>query len=231
MISSSAARVLSILLVAVAVGVTSELQLLVGFNLLLGGILLAAGNFGALRRWLVAILPIVILLIGARIAAQSGSGVAVLGSTGRTLARLSAFFMLFSVTAPLFLGEHAVTTFSSIGVRGEGLVLTLSAVATIPLMQRTSVRIIEARYAAGLSPNRGRIASARQLIRVLSPLFTQALRLAVARSDLWEQRQLLKRLERNGATISTIERASGLDIAGLLASGMCMIAVAIHELR
>jgi hypothetical protein len=114
----------------------------------------------------------------------------------------------------MFLGDDSLDRFVQLGLRGEHLIIAISATSTLPLMQTTAVQIIDARFAAGLVRSRSLFSTATQLPYILRPLLTQALRLAIARSDTWHQRNMKQRLESN---LSTVRTQHNLKLAELVA--------------
>ena len=160
-------------------------------------LLIASGEASALQRFLIAILPIAMMLF------LIDTFLKHLGPSHSDntpmfiVLRLSALMLTFSYATLYFLREDSAERLVALGLRGNWLVITLSAISTLPLMRLISKQIIDARYAAGMIKSRSIASTIFQLPYIMRPLFTQALRLAVARSDNWHQRDLMGRFELN----------------------------------
>ena len=124
--------------------------------------------------------------------------------------------LTFSYMATMFLGYDSLDRFVQLGLRGEHLVIAISATSTLPLMQTTAVQIIDARFAAGLVRSRSIFSTATQLPYILRPLLTQALRLAIARSDTWHQRGMMQRLESNLSPVRMEHRLHPVELVAIL---------------
>jgi len=80
------------------------------------------------------------------------------------------------------------------GVKGEGMVVALGVFAVGPELVLRAEQIITARKARGLA-GRGVAAKLRELTRMIRPLFVWSIRSAVHRSEAWQQRALLLKVD------------------------------------
>lgn len=80
------------------------------------------------------------------------------------------------------------------GIRGEGMVVALGVIATGPELSMRAEQIVMARRARGLLGG-GRWNRIKETPRLLRPLFVWSIRSAVHRSEAWEQRSLLLRVQ------------------------------------
>jgi len=176
---------------------------------------LATKQFAVLRRCSFPIGSIIIMFLGIQLMSR-----AVFNTHFQipwlTILCLSTLMLTFVYTVSYFTGRHGVERLLNLGLRGDALIITLSAMSTLPLMQSSARRITEARFAAGFVGRRSIFATAAQLPYVLAPLFTQALRLAIKRSDAWQQRELAHRLEKNLPLIYTASPVQLSDLPMLL---------------
>jgi energy-coupling factor transporter transmembrane protein EcfT len=74
-----------------------------------------------------------------------------------------------------------------IGIRGDLLIIIVSAFALIPEFSQRANKIITARYSRGLIKNRNLLTRLKQVPYVIRPLLTGALRTALSRMELWDQ--------------------------------------------
>ena len=81
------------------------------------------------------------------------------------------------------------------GLRGELLMLLTAALALWPEFASRTEQIVAARCARGLMPDRRLLTRLRQIPFILRTLLTAAMGNAMARMDLWQQQNLLRRLE------------------------------------
>ena len=116
-----------------------------------------------------------------------------------------------------------------LGLRNEHLVIAISATSTLPLMQATAAQIVEARFAAGLVRSRSFFSTATQLPHILRPLLTQALRLAIARSDAWQQRRLMQRLQTNLDSFDTQNSFQPAEFVALFLPSAWIILILVRE--
>jgi energy-coupling factor transport system permease protein len=80
------------------------------------------------------------------------------------------------------------------GVRGEGMVVALGVFAVGPELALRAEQVLTARRARGLSQG-GIWAKLREIPRLLRPLFVWSIRSAVHRSEAWEERALLLKVD------------------------------------
>jgi energy-coupling factor transporter transmembrane protein EcfT len=81
------------------------------------------------------------------------------------------------------------------GLRGESLAVAAGSLILWPEFRNRSDQILSARYARGLIRSRRLAVRFTQLPHLLLPLFSWALRSAIQRSEAWEQRGLIRRLQ------------------------------------
>lgn len=108
------------------------------------------------------------------------------------LAMLGGIIQLGLSTIP---AERMPYTLSKCGIKGEGLIITLGALAVLPEIGHRADQVLTARFALGYVQNRTLIARARQLPYMLRPLFAWALRSAILRAENWRQRHIFSRIE------------------------------------
>lgn len=215
MITKSLVRVVSGFLLVCGALLVRQWQLLVPALVGLIIYFLATRQFATLRRCSIAIAPIIIMFLGIHFMSRAMSG-AHFQIPWLTILCLCTLMLTFSYTANYFVGGHVVERLIDLGLRGDVLIIALSAVSTLPLMQSSARRITEARFAAGFVRRRSIFSTATQLPFVLAPLFTQALRLAVKRSDAWQQRELSYRLRQNLPIIYATSLAQLSDLPMIL---------------
>lgn len=229
MITKSMVRVVSGLLFACGALLARQWQLLVPAIVGLVIYFLVTRQFSALRRCSIPIAPIVIMFLGIQLMSRALSNTR-FQTPWLTILCLCTLMLTFSYTANYFVGRHGVERLIDLGLRGDALIIALSAVSTLPLMQSSARRITEARFAAGFVGRRSIFATAIQLPYVLAPLFTQALRLAIKRSDAWQQRELSHRLQQNLPTIHTASLAQFSDLPMLLLPAIWIALTVAREL-
>jgi energy-coupling factor transporter transmembrane protein EcfT len=74
-----------------------------------------------------------------------------------------------------------------VGLRGDLLIIIVSAFALIPEFSQRANKIITARYARGLVKNRKLLTRLKQIPYIIRPLLTGALRTALSRMELWDR--------------------------------------------
>lgn len=74
-----------------------------------------------------------------------------------------------------------------IGIRGDLLIIIVSAFALKPEFSQRANKIITARYARGLVKNRKLFTRFKQIPYIIRPLLTGALRTALSRMELWDK--------------------------------------------
>jgi energy-coupling factor transporter transmembrane protein EcfT len=109
------------------------------------------------------------------------------------------------------------------GIRGEGLVVALGVFAVGPEMLQRGEQVITARRARGLASG-GPIATARELPRLMRPMFVWSIRSAVHRSEVWMQRALLLKVKNLSHGADDFWPAGGATALGL---SILWLAVAI----
>jgi len=229
MISSSQIRIFSGFLILSGLLLTRQVLMLSAASVGLIVYLLISGHLAMLRRNLLAIAPIAAILFAVHYLSGYTSTVQS-NPPAQTLLRLFGIMLTFSYIATFFLGDDSLDHFVQLGLRGEYLVIAISATSTLPLMQTTAAQIIDARFAAGLVKSRSFLSTATQLPYILRPLLTQALRLAIARSDTWHQRGMMERLERNLAPLRTQHRVHLAEVAAILLPAAWLSLIAGKEL-
>ena len=116
-------------------------------------------------------------------------------------------------------------TLRACGLRGEGLVVALGVFAIGPELKLRAEQIITARKARGLIQT-GRIARFREITRLLRPLFVWSIRSAVQRSEAWQQRTLLLKVDQLPFDSEEFSPAGGIAI---LVLSIAWLAVAIFS--
>lgn len=81
------------------------------------------------------------------------------------------------------------------GIKGEGLIVALGCFALLPELKIRAGQVLTARYARGLVPNRSFCTRFRQVPYLFRPLLIWVLRSAIQRSEIWQQRQLVTRIQ------------------------------------
>ena len=228
---SPKAHLISGLLIAIGVILAHGKGMLLMACIVLALYLLIIGEFSILRRSLAAITPIAAMLFAVDWLLSHLASATQLRSPVVTSLRLSALMLAFGYVATFFQSEQTAERLASLGLNGEWLVIALSATTTLPLMQATAVQITDARFAAGLIPSRSPLSTVFQLPHVLRPLFTQALRVAVARSDAWHQRCLMLRLNRNLVVNQLKSTIGPIDLAALVIPAAWLVLIALTEYR
>jgi energy-coupling factor transporter transmembrane protein EcfT len=192
--------------------------------------LISAKEVRALLRCIVTLLPIAAILFAVDLYLAHSGSTSHTNDTLFVVLRLSALMLAFSHAILFFLHEDSPDRLIHLGLRGSWLVVALSAISTLPLMQLTARRIIDARYAAGMAKSRSILSSAFQLPYVLRPLFTQALRLAVARSDNWQQRGLMDQFEQNALASNPTPKFHFSDYVAIFTSIIWLATIILIEI-
>jgi energy-coupling factor transport system permease protein len=91
--------------------------------------------------------------------------------------------------------ENLMRTLRCWGLRGEKLIIAMSALVIWTEVKLRADQILTARYARGLVSKPGLVQRAHQLPYILRPLVAWVLRSSIQRSEVWEQRQLLARAD------------------------------------
>jgi hypothetical protein len=194
---SPKAHLISGILIFAGVLLTHRSSILLTVCTVLSFYLLAIGKSLSLRRSMVAFVPIAIMILAVHVVLSHIATATQIHSPLLTIMRLASLIVTFNYVVTFFQSEDSAERLAAAGLKNEWLVIALSAITTMPLMKDIAVRITEARFAAGLIPGRSPLSTASQLPHILRPLFTEALRIAIARSDTWNQRCLMPRLSLN----------------------------------
>jgi energy-coupling factor transporter transmembrane protein EcfT len=136
--------------------------------------------------WLVGAPP------GAPVGSSPEGGCRFAALVGLRLALLGGIAQLCLLSIPT--GE-LVFTLKRWGLRGEGLVIVIGAFSLLPELRLRADQVLTARLARGFVRKAGFISRARQLPHLLRPLFAWALRSAIQRSESWEHRGLILKLQ------------------------------------
>jgi energy-coupling factor transporter transmembrane protein EcfT len=105
-------------------------------------------------------------------------------ATSVRLALLGGLAQTIFLPIPL---DHLSSRLSQVGIRGDLLIIIISAFALIPEFGQRANKIITARYARGLIENRSLVNRLKQLPYVIRPLLTGALRTALSRMEVWDE--------------------------------------------
>jgi energy-coupling factor transporter transmembrane protein EcfT len=127
------------------------------------------------------------------------------------LAVLGGAFQLAMLSIPTRL---LPATLRGWGLRGGGLVVALGVFAVEPELKLRAEQILTARRARGLLGG-SRLASLKQLPRLLRPLFVWSIRSAVHRAEIWENRAMLLRVERLPSQVIPFSPSAGIIAVGL----------------
>jgi len=136
--------------------------------------------------WLVGAAP------GAAVGSSPEAGTRFAALVGLRLALLGGIMQLCLLSIPT---GDLVFTFKRWGLRGEGLVIVVGAFSLLPELRLRADQVLSARLARGFVGKMSLLGRARQLPHLLRPLFAWALRSAVQRSEMWEHRGLILRLQ------------------------------------
>lgn len=96
------------------------------------------------------------------------------------------------LTIPL---DHIISTFKAWGMKGNVLILSLGAYTVWADMANRSDKIITARFARGFVAKRTLLSRLSQIPYLIIPLTIGMMRAAAIRSDSWDQKKLLHRIE------------------------------------
>jgi energy-coupling factor transporter transmembrane protein EcfT len=110
------------------------------------------------------------------------------------------------------------------GIKGEGMVVALGVFAVGPELVLRAEQITTARKARGLA-GRGAVGRLRELTRMIRPLFVWSIRSAVHRSEAWQQRAILLKVDQLPFAQNEFWPAGGV-IAVLLSVAWLATAVA-----
>lgn len=136
----------------------------------------------------ITLLVVWYLLIGAPPDQVVGSdpvgGAAYALTTSARLALLGGLAQVIILPIPL---DNLSYRLHQIGIRGDLLIIIVSAFALIPEFSQRANKIITARYSRGLVKNRKLFTRLKQLPYIIRPLLTGALRTALFRMELWDK--------------------------------------------
>jgi len=120
-----------------------------------------------------------------------GQGAAFAGLVSLRLALLGG---LSQISLTTIKPHRLVSTLVAWGLKGELLVITVSAMTLVEEIKLRGEQVLTARYARGFVQRRSFVSDLMQLPFILRPLLAWVLRAAVQRGEVWEQRGLLKRM-------------------------------------
>lgn len=155
------------------------------------------------RFVLAVVLPICLALLfvwGFLVGAPPGDAVGSSPRNGYHFAALVALRLavlggIMQLSLLTIASEDLAQTLTGWGVRGEGLVIVIGAFALLPELRLRADQVLTARYARGFVRKSTMLNRGRQFPHLLRPLFAWALRSAIQRAELWEQRGLVARLQ------------------------------------
>jgi energy-coupling factor transport system ATP-binding protein len=142
---------------------------------------------------------------GATLGSDPHSGYYYAMTVALRIAVLGGVFQLTILTIP---SEQLAYTLRTWGLRGGLLVVVLGAFALIPELAHRADQVLTARQARGLVADRSLVSRFRQFPYLLRPLLAWALRSAVQRSEFWQQRQVLSRVENSSHRTQNASTAS-----------------------
>jgi len=134
------------------------------------------------------------------------------------IALVAAVFQLALLSIPPRL---LPATLRQWGVRGEGMVVALGVIAIGPELSMRADQIITARRARGLLGG-GRWSRLKEMPRLLRPLFVWSIRSAVHRSEAWEQRALLLRVQKMPSQAAVFSATRSLVAVALSAAFLAL---------
>jgi energy-coupling factor transporter transmembrane protein EcfT len=105
-------------------------------------------------------------------------------TTSVRLALLGGLAQVIVLPIPL---DNLSCRLHQIGIRGDLLIIIVSAFALIPEFNQRANKIIIARYSRGLVKNRKLLTRLKQVPYIIRPLLTGALRTALFRMELWDK--------------------------------------------
>jgi energy-coupling factor transporter transmembrane protein EcfT len=182
---------------------------------------------------LTVLLPTAVMLIlvwglvtraapGERMGSDPRGGAMYAAMIALRLALLGGVIQLGTLTIPARL---LPLTLRGWGLKGEGLVVALGVFAVGPELMLRAEQIMTARKARGVA-GAGTMAQLRELPRLLRPLFVWSIRSAVHRSEAWEQRALLLKVDLLPFAENEFWPAGGAIVVGL---SIAWLAVAVFS--
>jgi energy-coupling factor transporter transmembrane protein EcfT len=139
------------------------------------------------------------------------------------LAVLGGAFQLAMLSIP---PKFLPATLRGWGLRGEGLVVALGVFAVEPELKLRAEQILVARRARGMLGG-SRWAGMKQTPYLLRPLFVWSIRSAVHRSEVWEQRAMLLRVQQLPSEADPFSPSAGI-IAIALSVIWLLAAIILH---
>jgi hypothetical protein len=116
------------------------------------------------------------------------------GSVLQTILKLIIYTTVFQVTL-LIPANQLYSTFKMWGLKGSTLITTLgSYIVWVDIVNRSD-KILTARFARGFIAKRTLITNLKQLPYLLIPLIIGIIRTATERSESWDQKKMLYRIE------------------------------------
>lgn len=217
------ARLAATIIAAVATSITSRWPPLAIALGVLSILLVRAGLGWVFLKFMVVVLgPTALMLIlvwglvcrappGAAMGSDPGGGAAYAATISLRLAVLGGVIQLALLSVP---SRLLPVTLRGWGLRGEGLVVALGVFAVGPELLLRGQQVITARKARGIAAG-GPLASLRELPRLLRPLFVWSIRSAIHRSEAWQQRALLLKVDQLPFINDEWSSAGGMMAVGL----------------
>jgi energy-coupling factor transporter transmembrane protein EcfT len=217
------ARLTATLLAAIASFVANRFAPLILAMAVLMLLLARAGLLKTYLKFLLAVLgPTAFMLIliwgfiarappGMPMGSDPRGGAEYAGIIAFRLAALGGVIQLALLSVP---SRLLPATLRGWGLRGEGLVVALGVFAVGPELILRSEQVLTARQARGLAIG-GRWGKFREVPRLLRPLFVWSIRSAVQRSEAWQQRALLLKVEQLPFASDEFWPAGGVIIVSL----------------
>jgi len=196
-------------------------------------LLIRAGLAGVFLKFIITMLgPAALMLVliwglvtrappGAAMGSDPRGGAVYAAMISLRLALLGGVLQLALLSVP---SRLLPPTLRGWGIKGEGMVVALGVFAVGPELVLRAEQITTARKARGLA-GRGAAARLRELTRMIRPLFVWSIRSAVHRSEAWQQRAILLKVDQLPFAENEFWPAGG-TIAVLLSVAWLAVAVA-----
>lgn len=188
-------RVLFLVCGLVGSAVCQNIWLLAGFWIaVLIPLAIFTGKFKSHLRFLfIGAVPMFLLLYLSSFIQKANhlSGLEIAAQTVLRVISLATVAQLM-LSIPL---EQIISTFKAWGMKGNAMVLSLGAYTVWADMVNRSDKIITARFARGFVAKRTLLSRLSQIPYLIIPLTIGMMRAAVVRSDSWDQKRLLHRIE------------------------------------
>ena len=156
-------------------------------------------------------------IVGAPPGAELGSAPAEGAAfAGVVIFRLALFGGITQLCLNTIKPEILIPTFRSWGLRGDLLVIVVSALTLFQEMQVRLEQVLTARLAGGFVRRRNIFSNLTQFPFLLRPMFAWILRAALRRGEIWQQSRLLERMDK-----------SGVEVRGSIVTSMFYITLAI----